>query len=105
MNIDFTWWRDRKGYRHFPKEPPPPFKPEPNPLFGGRFLTHPSLLGESGKPERIIRRGGGKDLVAYRPFEHNNSIYRVFAAVTSAQNAFTFIPLYGPLPAAALDHK
>src|SRR5271166_4612794 len=98
LNIDFEWWSDDAGYDYVPAEPG---WAAMSPL---EKLTSSGLLGgEKGvRPDRIIRRGG--KLIAYRPFEKVNGLYRIFANIgTTIDGLLEFIYRFGPLTQGGLD--
>jgi hypothetical protein len=98
--IDFEWHRDSEGYRLLDALPPAPPKTYIHPIF--KFPVEESLLARDwGKPERIILCGGR--LVAYRPLEQFDSLFKQFAKVADARGLLAFVEKFGPLTAAGID--
>jgi hypothetical protein len=98
--IDFEWQKDNKGYRLLDPEPPAPQKKYIHPIF--RLRVEKSLLGRDwGKPQRIARCGGR--LVSYRPLEHFDSLFKLFANAADAPGLLGFVEKFGPLTTAGLD--
>jgi hypothetical protein len=98
LNIDFEWWSDDAGYDYVSAEPG---WVAMSPL---DKLTSSGLLGGKNgeRPDRIIRRGG--KLIAYRPFEKVNGLYRIFANKgTTVAGLLEFIHRFGPLTQGGLD--
>lgn len=61
-----------------------------------------SLLGRDwGKPQQIARCGGR--LVSYRPLEHFDSLFKLFANAADAPGLLGFVEKFGPLTTAGLD--
>jgi hypothetical protein len=98
LNIDFEWWSDDAGYDYVPAEPG---WAELGPL--EKLFSSGRLGGKEGdRPDRIIRRGG--KLIAYRPFEKVNGLYRIFANIgTTTDGLLEFIHRFGPLTQEGLD--
>jgi hypothetical protein len=92
LNIDFEWSVDDAGYDYVPAELG---WAAMSPL--DRIASCGLLDGTEGdRPDRIVRRGG--KLIAYRPFEKINGLYRIFARIgTTAEGLVEFINRFGPL--------
>jgi hypothetical protein len=94
FNIDFEWWRDEAGYDYVPAAPGKPSDSEVSPL----YAIISEGLAVTGKPARIVRRGG--KLVPIRPFDMVNRslLYKIFANIGSNENSLLqFVTQYGPL--------
>jgi hypothetical protein len=80
MLLDFEWYRDSAGYR----------------LVRSRSLVPAGHSPESYPDEDWIVARGGK-WVPYRPFEHFETLYAVFANVRTKDDLLSFIQKFGPL--------
>jgi hypothetical protein len=86
LTLDFTWYKDTKGYRLVPAKLP---RQRP----GQSPLDVPSIGIE---PARIVRNGGA--LQSYRPLEHFPTLFdRFIKMATSEKGALEFVEKFGPL--------
>jgi hypothetical protein len=83
--IDFTWYRDPKGYELVPAKLP---KLRP----GQSILDAPS---NGIEPARIVRNGD--QLQSYRPLEMPNLVGEFIKMATSEAGVLEFVRMYGPL--------
>jgi hypothetical protein len=79
--IDFTWHRDRKGYR----------------IADFNFLNLPWRLPQDDPWRCIVPVGRRRDLINYQPFARRGDLCLVFAQVTRSDQLLRFINNYGPL--------
>jgi hypothetical protein len=86
LTLDFTWYKDPKGYRLIPAKLPR-WRPGQSPL------DVPSIGIE---PARIVRNGGA--LQSYRPLEHFPTLFDDFIrTATSEKGVLEFVEKFGPL--------
>jgi hypothetical protein len=86
LTIDFTWYRDPKGYRLIPAKVPK--------LRQGQSLLDAPM--SDFEPARIVRGGG--DLQSYRPLERFPTLFDQFAQMaTTETGVLRFIERFGPL--------
>ena len=84
LTLDFTWYRDRKGYRLIPAKPIP--------LRSGKSL----LDVPPASPARIVRNGG--ELESYRPLERfSDLLVEEFLKIKTEKDVLNFIQRFGPL--------
>jgi hypothetical protein len=94
LTLDFTWYRDPKGYRLIPDKVPRLRK-------GQSIMDVPIAELE---PARIVRNGG--DLQSYRPLEHFPALASQFAQMaTSETGVLRFVERFGPLTHDGLSEK
>jgi hypothetical protein len=93
LTLDFTWYKDTKGYRLVPAKVP---KRRP----GQSLLDVPSTEIE---PARIVGRGG--KLQSYRPLEIPGLVGRFFEMATSEKGVLEFVEKFGPLTHQGLRGK
>jgi hypothetical protein len=79
--IDFTWYRDPKGYR----------------IVDFNFLNLPWQLPQDDPWRCIVPLGCRRDLIKYQPFARRGDLCLVFAQVTGSDQLLRFINSYGPL--------
>ena len=79
--IDFTWYRDPKGYR----------------IVDFNFLNLPWRLPQDDPWRCIVPVGRRSDLIKYQPFARRGDLCLVFAQVTGCDQLLRFINNYGPL--------
>jgi hypothetical protein len=85
LTIDFTWYKDAKGYRLIP-----PKLPKRRP---GKSIL--DALSSDIQPARIVRNGGA--LQSYRPLEVPRLISRFIDEAKSENGVFEFVKKFGPL--------
>jgi hypothetical protein len=85
LMLEFTWYRDPKGYRLIPAKPVP-LKP------GQSILNAP--LGDI-RPARIVRKGG--QLQSYQPLKIEDLFERFVDLCGSDEGVKKFVETYGPL--------
>jgi hypothetical protein len=101
FRIDFEWRRDEAGYEYVPPARDDAAHTEQIVLDD---LLPLSMGGEPTRRHRIVRRGGR--LVPFRPFDHVDGIYRIFAALgNSTEGLLDFFGRFGPLTQAGLDQR
>jgi hypothetical protein len=84
--LDFTWYRDPKGYRLMPARP---VRRRP----GQSILD--TRVGDI-QPARIVRNGGA--LQSYRPLDKFPNLFRYFIGIPKSENgALEFVERFGPL--------
>src|SRR5262249_19032374 len=93
LALDFTWYRDPKGYRLIPAKIP---KVRP----GQSIMDVPASDIE---PARIVRNGG--ELQSYRPLEIPNLVGRFINNATSEKGVLEFVEKFGPLTHGGLGNK
>jgi hypothetical protein len=86
LTLDFTWYKDPKGYRLIPAKVPRR-RPGQSPL---------DVPSTGIEPARIVRNGG--TLQSYRPLEHFPTLFDDFTkTATSEAGVLKFIERFGPL--------
>jgi hypothetical protein len=93
LSIDFTWFRDPKGYRLIPAKPV---------LRRGQSIL--DVPGSDIQPARIVRNGGA--LQAYRPFNVSSKLFENFINAAKTEiGVLEFVKLFGPLTRDGLRGK
>jgi hypothetical protein len=88
--IDFTWHRDARGYRLFPK------KPYPAPRPGQSTLDQVLAMKMSDIQTRVVGKGG--PLRSYRPLDKIPDLFKIFVKIPrTPEGVLEFINNYGPL--------
>jgi hypothetical protein len=88
LSLDFTWYKDAKGYR---LKPAKPLKRRP-----GQSILDAKLGDIREAQAEIVRKGGS--LQRYRPLEVFPNLFRRFVEVaTSEKGVMGFVEKFGPL--------
>jgi hypothetical protein len=83
LTFDFTWYKDRKGYRLIPAKP-------------SRRRSILDAKAGDVQPARIVRNGG--TLQSYRPLEFFPNLFSRFIDMAKSENGvLEFVEKFGPL--------
>ena len=93
LTFDFTWYRDRKGYRLIPAKP---IRLRP----GRSILDVPA---NDVQPARIVRNGGA--LQSYQPLKVPKLFNRFIDSAGSEDSVLKFVETFGPLTHQGLRGK
>ena len=93
--IDFTLWRDQRGYMLLPKAPLPPRRAGQSRF--DRILNTPTNCFS----DRIVGRGG--PLVPYKSISKIPDLFKIFAKISrTPKGVLVFISNYGPFTHAGI---
>jgi hypothetical protein len=91
VTLDFTWYKDPKGYRLIPAKPL-------------KLKPVSDVLVSDIRPARIVRNGGA--LQSYRPFEIEPRLHDQFLKLAKTESGvFKFVETFGPLTHEGLGTK
>jgi hypothetical protein len=90
LTLDFTWYRDPKGYRLIPARIPDSITDD--------------VRMSAIQPGRIVRKGG--KLQSYRPLDHFPALFDRFINTATTENGvLEFVEKFGPLTEEGLRGK
>jgi hypothetical protein len=89
--IDFTWYRDAKGYRLIPERPRPARRPQQTTM---DWLL--STKSSDIQPARVVGKGG--PLRSDRPLDKFPELFKIFVEIPrTPEGVLEFINKFGPL--------